>query len=229
MKETEKTKEIVRTYHGKIAIVGQSGTGKSYLSKTADKNTTGFINFERKPLPYKSEPFKHEGRPSTWTGFVKNFNDYVANPEIKTIIIDSFTMALNTLVKEMGGQYSGYDIYKNYNKNVYTFLEGMKDAKKDIIIISHDELVKTDEGERVKRMSTHGKEFDGKLEQHFTIVLYAATRYKDNKPDYFLRTFEPNTSAKTPEGLFPDKNGVNLLEIPNDGAYIFDALEKYYS
>jgi len=133
-----------RTYFGKVAIVGQSGTGKTYLTKTADKNSTGFINFERKPLPYKSDPFKYEGKPSTWAGFIKNFNDFSDNSEIKTIIIDSFTMALNTLIKEMSSKYTGYDIYKFYNKNVYEFLESLRNVEKDVILFSHDELTRDD-------------------------------------------------------------------------------------
>lgn len=218
---TEKAKE--RTYYGKVAIVGQSGTGKSYLTKTADKNTTGYINFERKPLPYKSEPFKFEGKPSTWSGFIKNFTDYISNPDIKTIVVDSFTMALNTLIKECSSKYTGYDIYKFYNKEVYNFLETMRNASKDIIILSHDELIKSDEGEKVKRMSTHGKEFDGKLEQHFVVVLYTGTRYENNTPKYFLNSFMPLSSAKAPEGMFKS------TEIPNDASLIFQALESYYS
>jgi ABC-type oligopeptide transport system ATPase subunit len=116
-----KTKE--RQYYAKVAIVGQSGSGKSYMTKTADRKTTGYINFERKPLPYKAEPFKFEGRPSAWAGFRKNLQDYIKNPEVKAIIVDSFTMALNTLIKEMSSRYSGFDIYKFYNKEVYEFLE----------------------------------------------------------------------------------------------------------
>lgn len=221
--------EKKRTYYAKVSVIGQSGTGKSYMSKTANKNTTGYINFERKPLPYKADSFKHEGKPSTWVGFIKNFTDYIVDPEIKYIIIDSFTMALNTLIKEMSSRYTGYDVYKFYNKAVYEFLEIMRNAEKDIILLAHDELVKTDDGERVKRMATHGKEFDGKLEQHFSIVLYTGTRYKDNTPEYFLKTFEPNTSAKVPEFLFVNGKKENLLEIPNDAAYIFKSLEEYYS
>lgn len=220
---------MTRTYYGKVAIVGQSGTGKSYLTKTADRTTTGFINFERKPLPYKAEPFKFEGKPASWAAFIKNFQDYVADTKIKNIIIDSFTMALNTLNKEMASKYSGYDIYKFYNKSVYEFLEELRNANKDILIFAHDELQKGDDGSKIKRMATHGKEFDGKLEQHFSTVLYTSSEYKDGKANYFLKTFEPNTSAKTPEGLFPDRDGNNLATIPNDAKYIFECLEKYYS
>lgn len=221
--KTQKNTERKRTYYGKVAVVGQSGTGKSYMTKTADRKHTGYINFERKPLPYKEEAFQFEGKPSTWGGFVKNFTDFVANPEITLIVVDSFTMALNTLIKEMGNRYTGYDIYKFYNREVYEFLEKLRSAEKDILVFAHDELTKNDDGEKNKRMATHGKEFDGKLEQHFTIVLYTGTKYKEDKPYYFLKTFEPGTSAKSPEGLFP------TIEIPNDAGYIVKQLENYYS
>jgi|688.fasta_scaffold05445_27 hypothetical protein len=221
--------EKERNYYAKVAIVGQSGTGKSYLSKTADKETTGLINVERKPLPYKSMPlFKFEGRPKTWVAFIKNLNDYINNPEVKSIIIDSQTMALNILHNEMGKTFTGYDIYKNFNKAVYDYLETLKNAEKDIIVLSHDEILPI-EGEKVKRMAVHGKEYEGKIEQHYSIVLYTGTRLKEGSPEYFLKTFEPGTSTKVPEGLFPDKNGITLKEIKNDSGYIFEELKNYYS
>lgn len=219
----ETKEKVERTYYGKVAIVGPSGTGKSYLSKTADKQLTGYVNLERKPLPYKTEPFKFEGRPKSWTGFLKNLKDYADNPEIQYIIIDSQTMAFNILQKEMSTTFSGFDIYKHYNKQVYDYLELLKNIEKDIIILSHDEILKVDDGTKAKRMTVHGKEFEGKIEQHYTIILYTGTRIKDNKPQYFLKTFEVDTSTKVPEGLFDDK-----MEISNDAAFIFQKLEEYY-
>src|SRR5690349_1561455 len=78
-----------RIYYAKVAIVGPTGSGKSYMTKMADRDTTGFINTENKPLPYKSAPFKFEGRSKTWAGFMKNLKDYAENPDVKRIIIDS--------------------------------------------------------------------------------------------------------------------------------------------
>lgn len=228
MTEQQKTE---RQFYAKIAIVGPSGSGKSYLSKTADHDTCGYVNMERKPVPFKlSKPMKYMGQPKTWAAFMTNIKDYGNNPDIKTMVIDSQTMAFNVLNKEMSQNFTGYDIYKNYNRQVYEYLELIKNIQKDIIIISHDELIKLDDtGDKVKRMDTHGKEFAGKIEQHFSVVLYTGSRIKDSKPQYFLKTFEQDTSTKVPEGMFPDRNGDNLLEIPNDAAYIFKCVEQYYS
>lgn len=228
--EQKQSSALKRSFWGKVAIVGPTGAGKSYLSKTVDRETTGYINMERKPLPFKDGgQFKHMGMPKNWSSFKANLEKYGTDPTIKRIIIDSQTMAFNTLNKEMAVNFSGFDIYKNYNKQVHEYIELLKNIEKDIIVFSHDEWLKV-EGEGKKRMmSVHGKEFEGKIEQHFTIVLYTGTRMKDGKPQYFLRTFEQDTSTKVPEGMFPDKNGDNFLEIPNDGKYIFDSIEKYYS
>lgn len=213
-----------RTYHAKVAVVGPSGSGKSYIGKTADITDTGLINVERKPAPYKKEKFKWEGQPKTWSGFMKNLKDYIENPEIKGIIIDSQTEAFSLLNREMGINFSGWDVPKQYNVQVYEYFEVIKNAKKDMIIMSHDELVKVDDGTKQRRMAVHNKEYEGKVERAFTIVLYTGTRIKDSKPQYFLKTFEVDSSTKVPEGLFNEE-----LEIPNDAAFIFNALEKYYS
>jgi AAA domain len=237
MNETLEKKAIVkgkkeagaRTYYGKVVIVGPSGSGKTYLSKTADKATTGLINIEQKPLSYKAEPFAFEGRPKNWTGFMKCITDYGANPDVHRIIIDSQSAAFSKLNNEMGKSYSGWDVPKNYNKQVYEYLELIKNMNKDVIIIAHDEMLKIDDGTKQRRIAVHNKEYEGKIEREYSLVLYTGTELKDEKPRYFLKTFEPDTSAKCPEGMFPDKNGDNLLEIPNSAQYIFDALEKYYS
>ena len=227
MTDVNKTK--VRTFYAKVAVVGPSGSGKSYMTKTADKNTTGYINSENKPLPYKAAGFKHMGVPKTWAGFMKCLEDYSKNPEIKNIIIDSQTEAFNILNSESVKNFSNWDIAKNYNKNIRAYEVFLKDIQKDVIVFSHDEVIRIGEAGKQKRMVVHNREHDGKIEEHYTIVLYTGTRLDKGKPQYFLRTFEEDTSTKTPEGMFPDKNGDNLLEIPNDAAYIFTAAENYYS
>lgn len=218
-----------RVYYAKVAIVGPTGTGKSYLSKTANKATTGYINAELKPLPYKTEPFKFMGNPKTWAGFMKNLEDFGANPDIRQIIIDSQSMAFDRLNNEMQKKFVNWDVPKNYNKAVYDYLELLKGIEKDIVVLAHDEAVRLDDGTKERRMTVHNKEYEGKIERHFTVVLYTATRLEKDTPKFFLKTFEPGTSSKTPEGLFPDKDGKNLLEIPNDAGYILKAIEGYYS
>lgn len=237
MSETLEKKAIVkgkkeagdRTYFGKCVIVGPSGSGKTYTAKTADKATTGLINIEQKPLSFRTEPFVHEGRPKNWSGFMKCLTDFGANPEIHRIIVDSQSAAFSKLNNEMGKSFTGWDIPKNYNKQVYEYLELMKNIQKDILIFAHDELIKIDDGTKQRRIAVHNKEYESKIEREYSLVLFTGTRLKDSEPEYFLKTFEPDTSAKSPDGLFTSDKGKNLLEIPNDAEYIFSAMEKYWS
>jgi len=215
---------------GKVAIVGTSGSGKSYIAKTLNAETTGYVNIERKEMPFKlSKPFKYHGKPKTWQGYIQCIKDYAANPEIKKIFLDSQTAALDILNRECQTNFTGWDIPKYYARAVYEYLELMKGIEKDMIILSHEELVKLDDKSSQKRMVVHNKEYEGKLERQYSCVLYTGTKISGGKPQYFLKTFELDSSSKAPEGLFPDKDGNNLLEIPNDGKYIFDCLERYYS
>ena len=230
MEEQKKEVGGTRYEYGKIAVVGTSGSGKSYIAKTLDTETTGYVNVERKPLPFKLEKqFKYHGKPKTWAGYIQCIKDYAANPEVKTMFLDSQTAALDILNREMQTNFTGWDIPKYYARAVYEYLELMKGIEKDMIILSHDELVKLDDKSSQKRMVVHNKEYEGKLERQYTCVLYTGTKISNGKPQYFLKTFELDSSSKTPEGLFPDKDGQNLLEIPNDGAYIFKCVAAYYT
>lgn len=218
-----------RTSYAKVAVVGPTGTGKSYLSKTADKQHTGYINSENKPFPYKADPFKYIGTPKNWAGYIKNLEDFGKNDDIHNIIIDSQTMAFQILNAEMQRQYSGWDVAGNYNKKLYDYFILLKDIQKDIIVFSHEDQVMIKGDGYKKRMFVHNKQYEGKVEEQFTIVLYTGTRLVNGKPTYFLKTFEEDTSTKVSEGLFPDKDGNTRLEIPNDAAYIFKNVEDYYS
>ena len=227
-----------RTFYGKVGIIGPTGSGKSYLTKTCDENITGYINMERKPLPYQDKVFNAMAMPKTWSAYKLALTDYGglgAEPSkfkhLTQIVVDSQTMAFNTLMKEMAQNFSGFDVFKQYNRQVYEYLELLKSIEKDIIVFSHDEWLKV-EGEGKKRMmAVHGKEFEGKIEQHFTTVLFTGSRMKDGKPSYFLKTYEQETSTKTPERQFPNPkdNNNNFLEFPNDGQYIFDCIKTYYT
>ncbi len=211
-----------RTDYGKVLIVGPSGYGKSYLAKTADLETTGYVNAERKPLPFKAM-FKFMGRPKTWAGFLANIKDYGENPEVRTIMIDSQSMAFDMLHLEMKDTFDGFKIYSNYNTEVARYFNLIRNIQKDVIVISHDETL-AEQGFKMRKAKVHGKEFEGRVEAYYTTVLFADKRLRDGKPEYFLKTFQEDCSTKVPEGLFGDD-----LEIPNSASYIFNSLREYYS
>lgn len=216
-----------RTDFGKILVVAPSGYGKTFLSKTADFEKTGFVNSEQKPLPFKGN-FKFHGKPKSWGGFMKNIEDFSKNPEITNMIIDSQSMGFDMLHNEMQQNFKGFDVYSNYNKQLARYFDLIRSIEKDVIVLSHDETV-VEQGFKQRKAKVQGKQYEGRVEAYYTVVLFADKRVRDGKPEYFLRTFSEDTSTKTPEGLFPDKQGNNLLEIPNSAEYIFKSLEEYYS
>ena len=216
-----------RTDYGKVLIVAPSGYGKSFTAKTADFEKTGLVNVENKPLSFKGT-FKYHGKPKTWNGVMKNLEDYANNADINNLFLDSQSMAFDMLHTEMQNNFKGFDVYSNYNKQLVRYFDAIRNVNKDMIVLSHDETIAV-EGLKQKRAKVQGKQFEGRVEAYYTVVLFADKRMKDGKPEYFLRTFAEDTSTKVPEGLFPDKNGDNLLEIPNSAEYIFKCLEDYYS
>ena len=210
-----------RIDYGKVLVVGPSGYGKTFLAKTADKELTGFINAERKPLSFR-DVFKHTGRPKSWASYMKNVEDYGNNPDLKYMIIDSQSMGFEMLHADMKAAYKGYDIYSNYNKELTKYFDLLRNINKDIIVLSHDETL-AEQGYKQRKAKVHGKEYEGRVEAYYTTVLFADKKLKDGKPSYFLRTFQEDTSTKVPEGLFDD-----ALEIPNSAEFIFNALQNYY-
>lgn len=216
-----------RSDWGKVLVVAPSGYGKSFIGKTANFEKTGLVNSEQKPLPFKGN-FKWHGRPKTWGGFLKNVEDYGKNPEILNMLIDSQSMAFDMLHNEMQQNFKGFDVYSNYNKQLAKYFDLMRNIEKDMIVLSHDETI-VEQGYKQRKAKVQGKQYEGRVEAYYTVVLFADKKMKDGKPEYFLKTFSEDTSTKCPEGLFPDKNGNNLIEIPNSAEYIFKALENYYS
>ena len=71
---------------------------------------------------------------------------------------------------------------------------------------------------------TQMKEFEGMIESHFTVVLFADAKKEPNKrPEYFFSLMGPNTSAKCPPAIF----GEDVFIVPNDLAEVDKAIVKF--
>lgn len=206
----------------KILIVGASGKGKTYGFRNMNDSSTGFINVENKPLPFK-KPFKYHARPKTYAGFLKALEDYIANSEIDCIVIDSFSAAIDMLLEEMRVKFKGYDIWSNYNKHVGELFKSIKTASKEVIITAHYELLNI-ESDSEKRVKIKGKEFEGMVEKEFTIVLYADSKFKNDKPVYSYVTVGEDISAKCPPGVFED----DAVRVDNDAAMVLKQVRAFY-
>lgn len=144
---------VERDYY-KVLFVGQSGKGKTYSFRNMDESSTGFINSENKPLPFKKN-FKYHARPKKFAGLVKALEDYAANPEIKVIVVDSISAAFENLVEEARALYTNWDIWNYYNKKLGEFFKKVKDIEKEVFITAHYEVLNV-EGSPERRVKSKG-------------------------------------------------------------------------
>jgi hypothetical protein len=203
----------VRDYY-KIMVIGQSGKGKTYCLRNMDRDTTGYINAEDKPLPFDGN-FKYHARPLKFGGVLKALEDYAAKEDIKVIVLDGFNKALDKLLEEMRANFRGFDVWSNFNARVTELNNLIKRIKKEVVVTGHYEILNM-EGEQEKRLKVHGKEHEGRIESDYTIVLYADGKIKDNEPDFFFKTTGEGLSAKCPpkilgEGVFKFENDMKLF------------------
>lgn len=199
----------------KVLIVGQSGKGKTYSARNLDRDTTGFINVEKKPLPFKGA-FKHTVVPNNADDVLAALADFSKNPDVKAIFVDSFSAFADMLLAEARKTKKGFDIWSAYAEGIGRFLEYVKRVKKEVFLTAHYEILNV-EGAPEKRTKVKGKEWEGLIEKEFAIVLYADSipaqgDGKYRRPDYILWLAKDDTSAKCPPDIF----GEDVVTIPND-------------
>lgn len=148
-----------RDYY-KILYVSQSGKGKTYSFRNMNPETTGFINVEDKPLPFKNN-FKHHGRPTSVIESKTILKQYSENPEIECIVFDSLSAYLDMVLAEARATKKGFDIWNLYNEEVGKFFKFLKSIQKEVFITAHYEWIQDEGGAKERRIKTKGKEWEG--------------------------------------------------------------------
>ena len=207
-------------YH--VLIVGAPGAGKSSSLNKLDVKTTGFINAECKPLPFRNQ-FEHIVRTPSWDSFLQAYDLFAKDPEIKLIVVDSISKAFDWLLLKASAEKKGFDIYSMYNLEIGKFFQKMNMTEKEVIITAHYEILNV-EGVTERRTKVKGKEWEGVIEKEFTIVLFADKEGKDPLKPAIYRFWlnKPLTTAKCPPDIFPGKTS-----LPNDMAPIIATLVEY--
>jgi len=205
-----------------VAIVGSSGRGKTYSLRNLDPKSTGFINIEGKPLPFKNE-FKYYYKPKSWDEAYKKLIELAKKDEIKVVVLDSFSKYVDSLLSTARKIKRNYDIWNYYNEKIGELLYIVSRYPKDLFITAHTEMIETEQGVMEERIAVKGKEWKGLIEKEFTIVNYADIKITDDsKRDYFFRLNSDGViSAKTPPALFEEKE-----DIKNDCNIIVEELNR---
>lgn len=210
-----------RDYY-KVLLVGQSGRGKTYSFRNMNPETTGFINTEDKPLPFKNK-FKYHSRPKTIAETKTILKSYAENKEINIICIDSLSAYTDMLLAECRATKKGFEIWMSYAEELGKFLNFMKSIQKEVFITAHYEILGI-EGNQEKRVKVKGKEWEGVIEKEFTVVLYADNKFNDKGlPEYFFNAVQEGTSAKCP----PDLLGENAIKVSNDSQLVFEKILEF--
>ena len=132
-----------------IAVVGQTGTGKSTSIESLDPKETAIIGIISKPLPFRGWKNKYSSANKNYT--VSADSDTIvkalkkiseSRPEIKTIVIDDFQYVMSTEFMNRSDQ-KGYDKFTEIARHAWDVINTAKNLREDIkvFILSHDEII----------------------------------------------------------------------------------------
>lgn len=222
-----------------IAIVGESGTGKSTSLRNLNPETTFIISTTGKPLPFRAWkkkyiPIKIEGKNVSGNYYVSSKWDQILKilqiidkmmPHIKQVIIDDFQYVLSyefvDRATEVG--YTKFSELAQHAMEILRYSEKMREDCK-MIFLTHSENV----GDSVNPkyvIKTVGKLLSEKvtLEGLFTYIFFTKVNEGDSgRMEYKLITNNDGSCvAKTSLGMFED------LEIDNDLDEIIKVIDAY--
>tara|TARA_R100001460_G_scaffold19735_2_gene40982 strand:+ start:559 stop:1272 length:714 start_codon:yes stop_codon:yes gene_type:complete len=233
-----------------VAIVADSGFGKSTAiakieqigHKGLDPKKTLVVNVKNKPLPIKG--WKSSFKPITGKEDLKTGN-YLATSdfgviidtlnyfnenrkEIVNVVIDDFQYLMaDSFMKD--ALKSGFDKFNKLAKRTYDVLNTGINMREEVnfIILTHSEIVETQNFGTTYKMKTIGKMLDDKvkLEGLFTIVLYGKSTFDNKKGAQrsFVTNLDGQYPAKSPFGMFDE------LYIKNDLGLVIDTMNDYYN
>lgn len=230
-----------------IAIVGQSGSGKSSSVMPdaeisvigLDPKETFIINIKDKPLPMRGWkkmyiPIPVGAPPTTGNYFASTDAQAIikvmlyigANrPDIRNIVVDDsqYIMSEEFMVNALK---AGYDKFNKMAKNMYDVINtGLSlPADRNFFLLTHSE-----ENDGMTDIKTLGKMLSDKvnLAGLFTVVLYTNVKSNMQGTTYSFITNQHiddrgiHVMAKSPRGMFTEKL------IPNDLGFVLKQVEEY--
>lgn len=208
-----------------LAVMGESGSGKTTAMRNLDPKTTFYIDADMKGLSWKgwrsqynkeNKNFLQNDDPQVVIGYLGNINDKA--PHIKTVVIDTLNGLM--VAEEMRrSREKGYDKWTDLASYVwYLVMEALKTRDDlDVIFLCHSQTDRDDNGNTWTRIKTSGRKLDKiALESKFTTVLLC----KADGDKYVFETRSNYSTAKSPMGALPP-------EMDNDIVPVLEALREY--
>lgn len=211
-----------------IAVMGESGAGKTTSMRNLDPKTTMYVDCDKKGLSWKGwrEQYNKENKNyivSDDPDYVLKMVQMVSNSpdfqHIKVIIIDTLNgLMVADEMRRM--KEKGYDKWQDLAASVYNLVDKALTFRDDLTIVftAHTQTDREDSGYMFTHIKTSGKKLDKiVLESKFPVVLLA----KVMDGAYKFETKADNSTAKVPMGAIEDQY------IDNDITKVIDALKDY--
>lgn len=218
-------------------ILGPTGTGKSFGTKTLDPKSTVIINVnETKRLPYQGSSKLYNAENKNWfvtadpKKIISTLEWASKQAHINCVVIDDsrYVMEREYLAKALEQGYTKYTVIgQNFQKIVDTCATLRHDMV--VFMVLHDEDVKNENVIVGKKVKTVGQLVDNHFNplELVNIVLYTECVIGKEKNVYQMHTQKAlqgtiELPSKSPEGMFKDKI------IPNDYEAVRKIISEYY-
>ena len=200
-----------------VALMGESGTGKSTSLRNFKKGEASVINVSKKPLPFRNE------LPIFKTDNYQEIQAMIKRAQAKSLVIDDaqYLMAFEYMHR---AKEKGYEKFTDIGANFFNLTQTAASLSDDKIIYFLFHIERTKDGN--EKCKTIGQLLDEKitLEGLFTIVLKTVVLLDGSNQRQFCFATVNNGSdtVKTPMGMFAEPL------IPNDLKAVDTAIREYY-
>lgn len=211
-----------------IAVMGESGSGKTTSMRMLDPATTYYIDCDKKGLSWRgwkeqynaaNKNYFKTDRQDTVLKLLHQINDAESARHIKTVVVDTINGIM--VADEMRrSREKGYDKWIDLACAIYDIVDYALVMRDDlsVIFVAHTQTERDETGYSFTRIKTSGKKLDKiTLESKFPVVLLA--KVIDGK--HVFETRANNSTAKTPLGAFEENH------IDNDISAVLKVLEEF--
>lgn len=209
-----------------IAIMGESGSGKTTSLRNLPPNETVYIDADGKGLSWKgwkkqynldNKNYFKTANKTKILSCLKVIDADMKN--VKYIVLDTINaIMINDEFSRMNEK--GYDKWQDLAASIYGIIECALQSRDDLTVIMtcHSQTERDESGFNFTRIKTSGKKLDKiVLESKFTTVLLS--KCVDGR--YIFETHANNSTTKTPKDAFAED------VIDNDIMNVIDALNEY--